>query len=344
MSRLKIGVIGAGAWGKNHVRTLATMPDVELAAVCDANRATRDRVAAQYPGVFVTDAPDQLLSRVEAVVIAAPAPAHAALAFEAIRAGVPALVEKPFALSVADAEGMAEAAEKAGVPLLVGHLLVHHPIIHRLRQMIVDGSIGTPYYLYSQRVNLGQVRPDENALWSLGPHDVSIALYLLGEAPVQVAAHGHAYLQPGIEDVVFLIMSFASGVVAHAQLSWLDPQKERRLTVVGSKQMVVFDDMAAREKLRIYDKGVDRKEAFLSAAESLTLREGDISIPRVPGGDPLPIELAHFVRVVRGAPAERTDAGDGVLVVRVLEAASRSLAAGGAPMAIPSDGGRGGRA
>lgn len=334
MSRLKVGVIGAGAWGRNHVRTLATMADVELAAVCDASPATRERIAAQYPGRFVTDSPAELFRRVEAVVIAAPAPAHAPLALQAIAAGIPALVEKPFALTVADAEAMAEAAAKHRVPLLVGHLLVHHPIIALLKTKLHDGSLGEARYLYSQRVNLGQVRPDENALWSLGPHDVSIALDLLDDVPVRVAAHGHAYLQPGIEDVVFLIMTFASGVVAHAQLSWLDPHKERKLTVVGSRQMAVFDDMAPREKLRIYDKGVDRKEAFVSAAESLTLREGDISIPRIPGGEPLPIELAHFVRVARGAAPERTDAADGVRVVRVLEAASRSLAADGTPIDV----------
>jgi predicted dehydrogenase len=334
VSRLKVGVIGAGAWGRNHVRTLATMADVELAAVCDASPATREKIAAQYPGRFVTESPAELLQRVEAVVIAAPAPAHAPLALQAIAAGIPALVEKPFALTVADAEAMADAAAKHRVPLLVGHLLVHHPIIALLKTKLHDDSLGEARYLYSQRVNLGQVRPDENALWSLGPHDVSIALDLLDEVPVRVAAHGHAYLQPGIEDVVFLIMTFASGVVAHAQLSWLDPHKERKLTVVGSRQMAVFDDMAPREKLRIYDKGVDRKEAFVSAAESLTLREGDISIPRIPGGEPLPIELAHFVRVARGAAPERTDAVDGVRVVRVLEAASRSLAADGTPIDV----------
>jgi predicted dehydrogenase len=338
VSRLKVGVIGAGAWGKNHVRTLASMPEVELVGVCDSSPAIRDRTAKQYPGVKLTDDPSELLSRVEAVVIAAPAPAHASLALQAVAAGVPALVEKPFALTVADAEKMAEAADKAGVPLLVGHLLVHHPIIARLRQMLSDGSLGDPYYLYSQRVNLGQVRPDENALWSLGPHDVSVALHLLGEAPVQVSAHGHSWLQPGVEDVVFLVMHFASGVMAHAQLSWLDPHKERKLTVVGSRQMAVFDDMAPREKLRIYDKGVDRKDAFVSVAESLKLREGDIHIPNVSGGEPLGIELAHFVRVARGAPAEMTDAADGVRVVRVLEAASRSLEAGGLPIKVENAG------
>ena len=338
MSRLRVGVIGAGAWGKNHVRTLASMPDVELASICDASDSIRTRLRGQYPEAHVTDRPAELLQRVDAVVIAAPAPMHAALALEAIAAGVPALVEKPFALSVRDAERVAEAAVKASVPVLVGHLLVFHPIIDRLHAMLRDGSLGAPHYLYSQRVNLGQIRPDENALWSLGPHDVSIALHLLGETPTSVAAHGHAYLQPGIEDVVFLIMRFASGVVAHAQLSWLDPHKERRLTVVGAKQMAVFDDMAPREKLRIYDKGVDRKEAFVSAAESLSLREGDIYIPKISGGEPLPLELAHFVRVARGAAPERADAIDGVRVVRVLEAASRSLAAGGNPVIVENAG------
>lgn len=338
MSRLRVGVIGAGAWGRNHVRTLATMADVELAMVCDASAAIRDRVTQQHPGVAVTDSPAELLRRVDAVVIASPAPTHAELALQAVAAGVPALVEKPFALTTADAERMAEESERAGVPLVVGHLLVHHPIVQRLHTMLHDGSLGDPYYLYSQRVNLGQVRPDENALWSLGPHDVSVALHLLGEAPVRVAAHGQAWLQAGVEDVVFLVMHFASGVVAHAQLSWLDPHKERRLTVVGSRQMAVFDDMAPREKLRIYDKGVDRREAFLTAAESLQLREGDIHIPRVSGGEPLGLELAHFVRVARGAPVELTGAAEGVRVVRVLEAASRSLRSGGEPVNVESGG------
>jgi predicted dehydrogenase len=338
MSRLRVGVIGAGAWGRNHVRTLAAMPEVELAVVCDASAAIRERVERQHPGVAVTDAPKALFAAVDAVVIASPAPTHAELALQAIAAGIPALVEKPFALTVRDAERMAEAAERSGVPLLVGHLLVHHPIIQRLHAMLRDGSLGEPYYLYSQRVNLGQVRPDENALWSLGPHDVSVALHLLGEAPVRVAAHGQAWLQDGVEDVVFLVMHFASGVMAHAQLSWLDPHKERRLTVVGSRQMAVFDDMAPREKLRIYDKGIDRREAFLSAVESLQLREGDIAIPKVPGGEPLGLELAHFVRVAKGAPVEATGAADGVRVVRVLEAASLSLRTGGQPVNVENGG------
>jgi len=224
------------------------------------------------------------------------------------------------------------------VPLLVGHLLEYHPVVERLRTLITEGTLGEIYYLCAQRVNLGQVRPDENALWSFGPHDVSVALFLLGEGPVRVAAQGHSYLQRGIEDVVFLYMTFASGVIAHVQMSWLDPHKERRLTVVGSKQMAVFDDMAPREKLRIYDKGVNRPPEYRSYGESLTIREGDIFIPRLPNVEPLAVQFQHFVQVVRGKQQPRADKLDGLRVVRVLDAASRSLAAGGAPVSLGAKG------
>jgi predicted dehydrogenase len=206
--------------------------------------------------------------------------------------------------------------------------------VERLRALVQGGDLGRVYYLYGLRVNLGQVRADENALWSFGPHDVSVALFLLGEPPVRVAAHGQCYLQPGVEDVVFMTMEFASGVLAHVQLSWLDPHKERRLTVVGERQMVVFDDMEPREKLRIYDKGIDRPPDYRSFGEALAIREGDIFIPRVPNVEPLAAELGHFVRMARGAEPPRATAADGVHVVRVLEAASRSLRQGGAPQPV----------
>lgn len=331
MSRLRVGVIGAGAWGQNHVRTLASLPETELAGVCDLNPKVRERVARQHPSAFVTDSVPALLTRVEAVVIASTARTHAELGLAAVAAGVPALIEKPFALTVPDAERLAEEADRRRVPLLAGHLLEYHPVVEYLRGLITGGRFGDVYYLYSQRVNLGQVRPDENALWSFGPHDISVALFLLGDSPRTVAAQGHSYLQPGIEDVVFLTMTFGSGVVAHAQLSWLDPHKERRLTVVGERQMAVFDDMQPREKLRIYDKGVDRPE-YRSYGESLSVREGDIFIPRISNAEPLAVQLRHFVQVVRGEAPARADARDGVRVVRVLDAASRSLAQGGAPV------------
>ena len=334
MTRVRVGVIGAGAWGKNHVRTLASLPETELAGVCDLDPAVRDRVARQHPAAFVTDSPAELLKRVEAVVIASSARTHAELGRAAVAAGVPALIEKPFALTVADAEALAAAGAARGVPLMAGHLLVYHPVVERLRQLVTEGALGNLYYLYSQRVNLGQVRPDENALWSFGPHDVSVALFLLGDRPRTVAALGRSYLQPGIEDVVFLTMTFDSGVVAHAQMSWLDPHKERRLTLVGSRQMAVFVDMVPREMLRIYVKGVERAPEYRSWGESLSVREGDIFIPRLSNAEPLAVQLKHFAQVVRGEATPRADAADGVRVVRVLEAASRSLAQGGVPVSV----------
>jgi len=329
-----MGVIGAGAWGKNHVRTAATLPEAELVAVCDADPNTRERIGRQYPAVHVTADVADLLSRVDAVVIASPATTHARVALQCVEAGKPCLVEKPFALSTRDAEAVARAAAERKVPVLAGHLLVFHPAVERLRALVQGGELGRVYYLYGLRVNLGQVRADENALWSFGPHDVSVALYLLGEAPVRVAAHGKSYLQRNVEDVVFLTMEFGSGVLAHVQLSWLDPHKERKLTVVGAQKMVVFDDMEAREKLRIYDKGVERPPEYGSYGEALSIREGDIFIPKIPNVEPLAAEVGHFTRVARGMEPPRASAEDGVRVVRVLEAATRSLATGGAPVQL----------
>lgn len=334
MTRLKVAVVGAGAWGRNHVRALGSLQDAELAAVCDINPTRREDVRRQYPGVLVTDDLDRALAGVEAVVIATPAGTHSQLALQAIDRGLPVLVEKPFALSAADAEAVADRAQARGVPVLVGHLLLFHPAIERLKAMTAEGGLGTIYYLYSQRVNLGQVRPDENALWSFGPHDVSVAIHLLGQPPVRVAAQGMSYLQPGIEDVVFLTMEFDSGVMAHVQMSWLDPHKERRLTVVGSRRMAVFDDMQPREKIKIYDKGVDRPPEYASYGESLAIREGDIFVPRIPNVEPLTAELRHFLAVARGREAPRADVVSGVEVVSVLAAASQSMAEGGRPVTL----------
>jgi predicted dehydrogenase len=334
VSRLRIGVIGAGAWGRNHLRTIAASADAELAAICDLNADVRVQVARQYPASIVTDSVPELLKQVEAVIVATPARSHAAIGTQSVEAGLPVLVEKPFALTVADAERLANLAQKRGVPVLVGHLLEYHPVVERLRDMLQQQLLGDLFYLYAQRVNLGQVRPDENALWSFGPHDVSVALYLLGEEPVQVSAQGRSYLQQGIEDVVFLNMVFGAGTMAHVQMSWLDPHKERRLTVVGSRQMAVFDDMQPREKLRIYDKGVNRPPEYRSYGESLTIREGDIFIPRIPNVEPLSVQCQHFIRVARGLEPGRADHADGVRVVRVLDAATRSLAQGGVPVSL----------
>ncbi len=329
MSRVRIAVVGAGNWGRNHVRTLVSMPDVELASICDTDSERRAGLSRQYQSVLVTDSLDQALDGVDGVVLATPVISHARLARETLRRGLPTLIEKPMALSVDEAEDLCRLVGETGVPVVAGHLLVFHPAVEYLRQMIAAGELGSVYYLYSQRTNLGQVRPDENALWSFGPHDVSVALRLLGERPVRVAAHGKSYIQPGIEDVVFLLLEMNSGTMVHVQMSWLDPHKARRLTVVGSRKMVVFDDMQAREKVKVYDKGVDRPPDYGSYGESLAVREGDIVIPRIPNIEPLRAELNHFAAVVRGEESPRSGVREGLEVVRILAAASESLLDGG---------------
>jgi predicted dehydrogenase len=334
VSRLRIAVIGAGNWGRNHVRTVANLAEAELTAVCDMTPARREQMARQYPGVLVTDDAERAMAAADAVIIASPAATHEPLTLQAIARGQPVLVEKPFTLSLESAERVAAEATRRDVPVVVGHLLLFHPAVERLRAMLVAKELGTLYYLYSQRVNLGQVRPDESALWSFGPHDISVALYLTGERPVTVAAHGKSYLQPGIEDVVFLSMEFASGVMANVQMSWLDPHKERRLTVVGSRRMVVFDDMQPREKLKMYDKGVERPPEYASYGESLAIREGDILVPRIPNVEPLTAEIRHFVKVARREEPPRADAASGVEVVRVLEHATASLKRGGGAVEV----------
>ncbi len=339
MSKVRIAVIGAGHWGRNHVRTVASLPEAELTAICDLSDDRREAMGRQYPGVLVTADLDQALEIADGVVVATPVIAHADVARAAMARGLPVLIEKPMALTVEDAEDLVRRVDAGEGPVLVGHLLVFHPAVEYLQRMVAGGELGSIFYLYSQRVNLGQVRPDENALWSFGPHDVSVALRLLGEEPARVSAHGRSYLQPGIEDVVFLTMELNSGVMVHVQMSWLDPHRVRRLTVVGSKKMVVFDDMQPREKLKVFDRGISRPPEYSSYGESLTIREGDIAIPLVPNVEPLRAELQHFVRVAAGEEASRVGPERGVDVVRVLEAASVSMRDGGRVVELPAGGG-----
>jgi predicted dehydrogenase len=331
----RLAVVGVGAWGVNHVRAFARLKGVEVAAVCDSSAEARSRALAIAPRARAESDLATVLDdpTIEAVVLATPAVAHAAQARQALAAGKHVLVEKPLALSAGDADSVVTAARAAGKVLLVGHLMLYSPAFDRLRQMVRAGDLGTVYYLYAQRVNLGRVRRDENALWSLAPHDVSMILSLLDEPPAQVSARGGSYLQKGIEDVVFVSVRFPSGLLANIQLSWLDPRKERRLTVVGSKKMVELDDGHPVEKLRVYDKGYDRPPAFTEYAEFLAIRNGDIHIPMVSGGEPLDLECRHFIDCIVNGKQPLTDGASALSVVRVLEAASRSLAADGAPVA-----------
>jgi predicted dehydrogenase len=327
---LSVAVVGAGYWGINHVRAFASLPQVRLVAVCDENEAALQRAARLAPTARLERSFQAVLDDrdIEALVLVTPARLHADHACAALAAGKHVLVEKPLALTVADAERVVEAAARAGRTAMVGHLMLYHPAIARLRELIGSGELGNVYYMYSQRVNLGQLRRDENALWSLAPHDISIILWLLGEEPVEVGARGQAYLQPGVEDVVFLHLRFPDRKIAQVQLSWLDPRKERRLTVVGSRKMVEFDDVHPTEKLRIYDKGFDRPPEFTQYAEYLTIRQGDVHIPRVGGGEPLALECAHFVECCRRGTRPLSDVASGLAVVRVLARATEALRAG----------------
>jgi predicted dehydrogenase len=340
---VRIAVVGAGYWGINHVRAFAHARDCELVAVCDPDARALERAAQFAPRARRCAALEEVLGRdVDAVVLATPAVAHATQAQAALAAGKHVFVEKPMALATSDAAETLAAATRAGKTLMVGHLMLYHPGYERLRQLVHGGEIGDVYYVYALRVNLGRLRRDENALWSFAPHDLSMILDLLQSRPATVAARGQAYLQPGVEDVVFVNLEFADGPEAHpaarkmaqVQLSWLDPRKERRLTVVGSRKMVELDDVQPTEKLRIYDKGYDRPPEFTQFSEYLTVRHGDIHIPQLAMHEPLEAECAHFIRAVMTGTAPRTDGQHGLEVVRVLEAAQQSLRAGGVPVRL----------
>lgn len=272
-------------------------------------------------------------SKIDAVVIATPAPSHAQLALAAIAAGKHVLIEKPMAMTLADGILLADAAATSQRTVMVGHLMVYHPVVVRLRAMLASGELGALHYLHASRVNLGRIRRDENALWSFGPHDLSMIDYLMQEMPISVSARGQCVLQRGIEDVVFLTLRFANGEMAHLHLSWLHPRKERRLTLVCAQKMVEFDDVAT-DKLRIYDKGYDRPSNFTYFDEYLTLRDGDVHIPQVPMEEPLRIQTRHFIDCVATGAAPRTDVASGLRVTRILDAAQRSLQLDGVPVTI----------
>lgn len=333
-----VAVVGAGVWGKNLVRTFHQLG--ALWGFADQSEAVRRRLAPLYPEARQAASVDELLDsdEVEAVVVSTPAPGHFETARKALLAGRHVLVEKPLTLSVKDSEELVNLAEKKGLTLMVGHLLLYHPAITRIKQYSDSGELGDLFYIYGQRVNLGQVRRDENAMWSLGPHDVSIIMYLFGARPARVAAIGSCHIQPDIqvEDVVFLNLQFADGRMANVHLSWLDPHKIRRMTLVGSRKMVVFDDVLATEKLKLYDKGVSGYSGgkYDSYGDAITYHTGDILIPKIDMTEPLKLECNHFLSCLKDKTRPLTDGQNGLDVVRVLEAAQQSLKSNGTPVAL----------
>jgi predicted dehydrogenase len=333
---VRVGVIGAGYWGPNIVRNLYEAPGAETVAVADLSQERLDAIRKRFPAVRVTTDHREIIGdrSIDAVCIVTPVGTHRKLAEEAFAAGKHVFVEKPLAYSVSDAEAIVRAAERAGKTLMVGHTFVYNPAVVVVKSILDSNGIGDVHYLDSQRVNLGLHQFDTNVLWDLGPHDVSITLYWLEEEPEWVQCTGACFAQPDIEDVVFLQIGFPSGAIAHAHLSWLAPSKLRTMTVIGSKKMVVYDDIQSVEKVKIYDQGVDKLEADELRR---SYRAGDIHSPRVPMTEALQVEMRHFIDCVRDGKKPRSDGEAGLMVVRVLELAMRSLRSGGARVAYRLD-------
>ncbi|MBC7259167.1 MAG: Gfo/Idh/MocA family oxidoreductase [Chloroflexi bacterium] len=329
--QVKVGVLGAGYWGPKLIRNFHEIPSADMVMVCDLRQERLAHIRELYPAVRVTtDYQELLRSDVEAVAIATPIPTHHRLAREALLAGKHVLVEKPLTANSEEAEDLVNLAERRGLSLMVGHTFEYNPAVEYLRRIIAAGELGRIYYINATRVNLGIFQPDINVVWDLAPHDVSILLFILGMLPVNVSARGAAYVRPKIHDVAYLTLHFPNEIMADIRVSWLDPCKIRRITVVGSKKMVVYDDVEPTEKIKIYDKGVDVPPYSDTLEEfHLSYRYGDITTPAIPNVEPLRVECEHFLHCVRTGERPRSDGRDGLEVVRILEAATRSLLNGG---------------
>jgi predicted dehydrogenase len=331
-----LAMIGAGRWGSNWIKTLAGMTDIELRWVCDVSPASLEQVRSRFPHVRTSTCLNELLDddAVEGVVIASIAPTHYDVTRQAIEAGKHVMVEKPMTLTSRDANALTQLAQEKGRVLMVGHLLEYHPIIRRIKEMIDHAELGEVLYLYSERLNLGTIRSDENAWWSLAPHDISVACRLLGGAPVSVQCRGVSIVHPGIADVVWGTLEFPGGRIAHVHVSWLDPHKTRKLTVVGARKCAVFDD-TAEHKFVVYDKGFQRSPNPTGGPDPISLRQGPTLLPTVDSTEPLTLEAGHFVDCIRKHQRPVSDGAAGAMVVAVLEHGQQSLERGGEVVSIP---------
>ena len=311
-----IGVVGLNYWGPNLVRNFNDLAD--LTWLCDLDEEHLNPIAARYPNARATTSFDDLLAddALDAVVIATPVATHYALAKQALEAGKHVFVEKPPAMRAVEMDELVSLAVDRDRVLMPGHLLLYHPGVLKVKDLIDRGELGDVLCVYGNRVNLGIVRSNENALWSLGVQDLSVILYLLDEDPELATAQGSASIHPGVEDVVFCFLRFPSGKIAHMHLSWLDPHKMRKMTVVGDQKMVVFDDMEPERKVTVYEK---------SAGAAGELHSGDISIPKISTAEPLRLECAYFLELIDGQHDKSKVARDGARVVRALEMLTNSL-------------------
>ena len=335
MSPVRVGVIGLGYWGPNLVRNLVALAEAELAVVCDLRESALAPIVRRYPATRATTDPAAVLDdpSLEAVVIATPIGTHHGLARAALEGGKHAFVEKPLAATLAQAAELAALAQEVGLVLMPGHTFLYSPPVEAVRQLIVSGELGDIYFVSTSRVNLGLHQSDASVVWDLAPHDFSILRYWLDETPSHVAALSRGCVIPDTPDVAFIHLEYASGVIAHAELAWLAPSKLRRTTVVGSRKMVVYDD-TSNEPVRVFDSGVTLRDPDSFGEYRLSYRTGDIVSPRVDVAEPLALELADFCAAVRTGTPPRSHAALGVEVVRMVDAADRSLAGAGARVAV----------
>lgn len=332
MEKINIGIIGCGHWGPNYLRNFSLMPEANVCWVSDLNSKRLVHIKQLHPAVKTTKDYKKIISdtSIDAVVIATPTVTHYDIARECLDSGKHILVEKPLSVNLKDARELVALAEKKKRILMVGHTFEYNPAINKMKEFIKNGRLGKVYYLYSTRTNLGPLRNDVNALWDLAPHDISIFSYLLEGQPLKVSAHGAGFLQKGIEDIVFITLYYPHNMLVGIHVSWLNPRKVREITVVGSKRMLVFDDLNSVSPLSLYNKGVIRKPYPLPYYNSfrefkLIIREGKITIPKIKMKEPLQIECRHFLRCLMRGQEPQSNGRVGLNVVKVLEAIQSSL-------------------
>jgi predicted dehydrogenase len=336
---IRVGIIGLGYWGPNLVRTFDNINGVQVAAICDVDLKRLGQVTSRFRHIRGTDDATEILldKTIDAVVIVTPTRTHYTLARQALECGKHVFVEKPLATSAEECETLIDLAQKKGTVLFVGHVFLYNAAVIKLKEMIDSKALGRVCYISSDRLNLGPVRKDVNALWDLATHDISIILHLMESAPVSVNAHGLAHLNKRIHDVCTLNIDFANSSMATIRVSWLDPNKIRRMTVVGDQKMAVYDDIDPLEKIKIYDKGIDKEQYTDTFGDfQINYRYGDTHSPRIVEAEPLKAECEHFIECIVRDLKPKTDGQNGLEVVRVLTAADLSLRHGGSKVHVDS--------
>ncbi len=336
---LKMAAIGCGYWGPNLIRNFNNNPEVDLVRICDLDEKRRAHMKELYPNADVVADHEAVIGddSIDAVVVATPVSTHFPLGKAVLESGKHLFIEKPMAASAAECEELNAIAAAKGLQIMVGHTFLFVPAVRKIRELITTGELGDMYYVNIRRVNLGIFQKDANVVWDLVPHDVAMLNYLFGSSPVRVSATGQCFVQTekNLEDVAFVTLEYPTGQLANIHVSWLDPNKTREATFVGSKKMVVYDDVAMTDKIRICDKGVDVMPHYDGFGEfHLAYRHGDILIPKIDGQEPLKVETSHFVDVVLGRETSLSDGGLGLQVVEVLEKACQSIREGGAPLDV----------